>query len=189
MVPHLGGPSAHPYQPTGYYGFLNFPKREYEADADWNQYRRGVYTHWQRQYVHPMLKAFDAPSREECTAERPISNTPLAALALLNDPTFVEAARVLAARTLAEGGEDVDSRLRWAWRRVVSREPTTEELTLLRELLEQDRAEYVVDPAAADALLSIGLAPVPEGVDRVELAAWTSVARALLNLNEVVTRN
>jgi len=189
LVPHLGGPSARPYQPAGYYKFLNFPTREYRPDEDWNQYRRGVYTHWQRQFVQPMLRAFDAPSREECTAERPISNTPLAALALLNDPTFVEAARVLAARTLAEGGTATDDRLRWAWRQVVSHEPSSEELTLLRSLLEQDRAEYAVDPAAADALLSIGLAPLPEGVDHVELAAWTGACRALLNLNEAATRN
>lgn len=189
LVPHLGGPSARPYQPAGYYKFLNFPTREYQPDADWNQYRRGVYTHWQRQFVQPMLRAFDAPSREECTAERPVSNTPLAALALLNDPTFVEAARALAARTLAQGGGSTEDRLRWAWRRVVSREPSPEELTLLRDLLKRDRSEYSADPPAAAALLSTGLAPLPERVDTAELAAWTSVCRALLNLNESVTRN
>src|SRR5690606_27655355 len=111
-----------------YYRHLNFPTREYHADTDWKQYRRGVYTHWQRQFVHPTLKAFDAPSREECTAERPISNTPLAALALLNDPSFVEASRVLAARAMHERGADIQSRVRWMWREVLSRDATSEEV-------------------------------------------------------------
>src|SRR5438874_3804443 len=121
LVLDVGGPSAKPYQPAGYYRHLNFPAREYKADADARQWRRGVYTHWQRQYLHPMLKAFDAPTREECTAQRPISNTPLAALTLLNDPSFVEAARVLAARLLREGGTTEAERVRWAWRTVLSR--------------------------------------------------------------------
>ncbi len=91
----VGGESMKPYQPAGYYRHLNFPKRKYVSDKDAKQYRRGVYVHWQRQYLHPMLKAFDAPTREECTAQRPRSNTPLAALVLLNDPTFIECSRVL----------------------------------------------------------------------------------------------
>src|SRR5207237_8438382 len=99
-----GGPTARRRQPAGDYRPLTSPAREYKADADARQWRRGVYTHWQRQYLHPMLKAFDAPTREECTAQRPRSNTPLGALVLLNDPTFTEAARVLGQRTLREGG-------------------------------------------------------------------------------------
>ncbi len=94
LVHQVGGRSAKPYQPAGLLRHLNFPTREYQADVDENQYRRGVYTHWQRQFLHPAMQAFDAPAREECTAERPRSNTPLAALVLLNDPSYVEAARV-----------------------------------------------------------------------------------------------
>lgn len=188
LVSELGGESAKPYQPAGYYRHLNFPEREYQADTDANQYRRGVYTHWQRQFVQPMLRAFDAPSREECTAERPISNTPLAALAALNDPSFVEASRVLAAHAI-EAESDESARLQWMWRRVLSRDATSEELSLLKRLVDQDRAEYAAEPKAADELLTVGLAPVPEDVDHVELAAWTSAARALLNLNEAMTRN
>ena len=94
LVPDIGGDSVKPYQPSGYYHHLNFPPRKYQQHSDERIYRRSVYIHWQRQFLHPMLKAFDAPSREECTAERPQSNTPVAALNLLNDPTFVEAARV-----------------------------------------------------------------------------------------------
>ncbi len=189
LVERLGGPSARPYQPDGYYALLNFPKRTYEAHRDDNQYRRGVYVHWQRQYLHPMLRAFDAPSREECTAQRPVTNTPLAALTLLNDPTFVEAARVLAARILREGGSTEEARLRWAWRVAVSRAPDPRETASLARLYRSNREVYAADPAAAKALLGTGLAPVPADLDPVDLAAWTAVARALLNLSETITRN
>src|SRR5262249_54534403 len=131
LVPKLGGPSARPYQPDGYYAYLNFPKRTYRADTGESQYRRGLYTHWQRQFLHPMPKAFDARSREECTAQRPVSNTPLQALALLNDPSFVEAARALAARIVREGGGTEADRVRRAWRAVLSRPPSEREAAVL----------------------------------------------------------
>ena len=99
---------------------LIFPKRVYKADAD-SQHRRGVYMHWQRQFLHPMLRAFDAPTREECTAQRPVSNTPLAALTLMNDPTFVEAAKGFAVRILSEGGTTRTERLTWAWQAALGR--------------------------------------------------------------------
>ncbi len=100
LVRRVGGRSVRPYQPAGYYAHLNFPRRTYQADTDDNVWRRTVYTHWQRTFLHPSLKAFDAPTREECTADRPRSNTPIQSLVLLNDPIYVEAARSLAARTL-----------------------------------------------------------------------------------------
>src|SRR5205823_245961 len=109
LDPEVGGPSARPYQPAGYYVNLNFPVRDYVAHRDERQYRRGVYTHWQRTFLHPMLANFDAPSREECWADRAVSNTPQQALTLLNDPSFVEAARVFAERLLlnpAVNGDD-----------------------------------------------------------------------------------
>src|SRR6185295_13559653 len=96
LSPRIGGPSAKPYQPRGYWSHLNFPVREYESDHGESQYRRGLYTYWCRTFLHPSLLAFDAPTREECTVNRPRSNTPLQALVLLNDPTYVEAARVFA---------------------------------------------------------------------------------------------
>lgn len=188
LVDRLGGESARPYQPARYYQYLNFPKREYKADSDDNQYRRGVYIHWQRQYLHPMLKAFDAPSREECTARRPTSNTPLAALALLNDPSFVEAARVFAARILREGGSSDMDRIRWAWKTALSRDATADEIGPLLTLLLTNRTTYATSIEAADRLLAVGLAPKPADVDPVELATWTSLARALLNLHETITR-
>lgn len=188
LVDRIGGRKGHPYQPAGYYKHLNFPRRDYKADDDEYQYRRGVYVHWQRQYLHPMLKAFDAPSREECTARRPISNTPLGALALLNDPTFIEAARGLAAIVLREPLESDVERLRFAWRRLIGREPDEGELHLVKALLESNRNEYRQSPEAAGKLLSIGLAPIPADADKVELAAWTAVMRALFNLHETITR-
>lgn len=189
LIDQIGGPSAKPYQPTGYYAHLNFPRRVYTAHMDENQYRRGVYVHWQRMFLHPMLRAFDAPSREECTAQRSISNTPLAALTLMNDPTFVEAARVLAANILSHGGTTDTSRITWAWRRVLSRHPSDAEVAVVAKLLQQNRETYRSNPAGADALLNVGLAENPDHLDKPELAAWAAVARAILNLNETITRN
>lgn len=184
------GPSAKPYQPEGYYRHLNFPKRTYRSDKEIRQWRRGVYMHWQRMFLHPMLKAMDAPSREECTAERPRSNTPNAALVLLNDPTFVEAARVFAARILTEQPEaDFAARFERASRLALSRSPDEEELRLMEALYRKTRGEYGSKPEEARVLLATGLAPVPEQLDPVELASWTAVTRALLNLNETITRN
>jgi hypothetical protein len=189
LVPTIGGASARPYQPGGYYKHLNFPVREYEPHADQQQWRRGVYTHWQRQYLHPMLMAFDAPTREECTAERPRSNTALAALVLLNDPTFTEAAKVFAARILVEGGGATSERLNFAFRHAASRPADEEEQRVLGEFHAQSLAYYRDQPEEVDGLLGVGLAKAPNNLDRTELAAWTMVARAILNLNEVITRN
>lgn len=189
LVPTLGGDSVRPYQPAGYYKHLNFPEREYEANTDDRQWRRGVYTHWQRQYLHPMLKAFDAPSREECTVQRPRSNTSLAALALLNDPSFAEAARAFAGRILREGGATTDDRLNFAFREAASRTADAEEQQVLSDLLARSTSYYENNPEAAEKLLGIGLAPRPKNMNPVELASWTIVARTVLNLNEVITRN
>jgi len=188
FVPAVGGESVRPYQPAGYYRHLNFPLREYVADTDDRQWRRGVYMHWQRQYLHPMLKAFDAPSREECTAQRACSNTAPAALVLLNDPTFVEAARAFAGRTLSEGGSTDQDRLTFAVRQATSREIEATERRLLDDLLQQSRRYYEEHTAAADKLLKIGNSPVSSAMDKRELASWTIVARTLLNMSEVVTR-
>jgi hypothetical protein len=133
--------------------------------------------------------AFDAPSREECCAERPRSNIPQQALALLNDPTYVEAARVFAARIVREGGDGADARIRWAWRQALGRSPREDEREVAAALLTQHREQLAADPASADELLRVGQSPLPVEVDRVELAAWTSVARLVLNLHETIVRN
>lgn len=188
LVEQIGGPSVRPYQPAGYYAQLNFPRRTYQADGGDAQYRRGLYTHWQRTFLHPMLKAFDAPSREECTALRAKSNTPLQALVLLNDPTFVEAARVFAERIMNEGGETAEARLQWAHRTVVSRAPSESVRETLLALHQQHLADYENDLEAAEQLIATGNAAVPKDLPVAELAAWTSVARVLLNLHETITR-
>jgi hypothetical protein len=188
LVPTIGGPSVHPYQPAGYYRHLNFPQREYAADTDGRQWRRGVYMHWQRQYLHPALKAFDAPSREECTAERPRSCIAPAALVTLNDPSFVEAARVFAAHVLQEGGVTTTDRLNFAFRQATSRTPDDAERQLLENLLQRSQAYYEQNDVV-DELLNVGIAKLPTDIDKRELAAWTLVARAILNSGEVITRN
>lgn len=185
LVDRRGGPSVKPPQPEGYYRHLNFPPRSYRPDMGDDARRRGVYVHWQRQFLHPMLRAFDAPTRESCTAQRTISNTPLAALVLLNDPVFLDAARGLA-RTTA-GIEDDRDRLVHAWRRAVVRPPSESEVAVLERLLAESRRSFASDPGRAAALS--GEAPDPANPeDVVELAAWTQVARALLNLHETYTR-
>jgi hypothetical protein len=156
--------------------------------------------HWQRQYLHPMLRAFDAPSREECTARRETSNTPQAALVLLNDPTFLEAARHLAGRVLRqeqlvdarEQGVRDRERLAWLGQELLQREWSAEETAALERYLAAAREEYR-DEAPAQALLGVGwrdrgpVASAP-AVSPGEWAAWTSVCRVVLNLGEVLTR-
>ena len=188
LAPKIGGPSVKPYQPKGYYSNLNFPKRTYVHDKGENQYRRGLYTHWQRTFLHPSMMAFDAPSRQECTAERATSNTPMQALTLLNDPSYVETARVLAARIIREGGESVTDRINWAYQWTLSRLPQPQELEIITSLYEKHEAEYTTNPDAAGALIATGEAPATEGLEPDELAAWTSVARVVLNLHETITR-
>lgn len=188
LVRDVGGHSVKPYQPAGYWAHLNFPTRKWEKDHGENVYRRGLYTHWQRTFLHPSLLAFDAPSREECTAERPRSNTPQQALVLLNDPTYVEAARVFAERIIRQGGNTDDERLAFAFRRALSRPPTSQERQILTSLRKKHLDEYNTDKQAADQLLGIGDRPRPNDVDSAELAAWTSVTRVILNLPESIIR-
>jgi hypothetical protein len=189
LVRKVGGRSVNPYQPAGYWENLNFPTREWEPSTDENQWRRGLYTWWQRSYMHPSLLAFDAPSREECTAERTRSNIPQQALVLLNDPTYVEAARVFAARILNECSGDADQRIAWAWREATARTPLPEEIATVREVLDKHAAQFAADPASASAYVKTGLAPQPAKLDPAELAAWTDVARIILNLHETITRS
>jgi hypothetical protein len=189
LVRTIGGPSVKPYQPDGYWENLNFPPRGYPADAGEKQYRRGLYTWWQRSFLHPSMLAFDAPSREECCAERTRSNIPQQALALLNDPTYVEAARAFAARIMKECAGSPEERMAWAWKQSLQRLPRVEEMETVMPLYRQQLAAYQADPPAADALLKVGFAPAPTDLDKPELAAWTHVARVLLNLHETITRN
>lgn len=189
LEPRIGGPSVKPYQPEGYYRHLNFPKRTYSHDTDKRQWRRGLYVHWQRQFLHPMMRAFDAPSREECTAMRPRSNTSLAALTLLNDPTFVEAARGLAERILLSDSENVTERLAFGFQCATSRYPTDQEVTVLKHTFEQSRDHFIMHPTAAKEIISVGHFESHSKLAVAEQAAWINVARSLLNLGETTMRN
>ena len=182
----LGGPSVFPYQPEGYYANIQFPNRKYIADTGDREYRRGLYMHWQRTFLHPMLANFDAPSREDAICTRNLSNTPQQALTLLNDPEFVEAARVLAEKTLAASASD-DGRLEFVFQRALCRSPKQNERQSLAAFLTEQRAYYAAHKDDADKLIHIGIAPVAR-VDETELAAWATVCRVVLNLHETITR-
>jgi len=189
LVKQFGGPSVRPYQPEGYLAALNFPKREWSASHGSDLYRRAVYTHWQRTFLHPSLLNFDAPTREECTVNRVNSNTPLQALDLLNDPIFVEAARVFAENILDQGGKTIDAQLSWAFERSLERKPDAVEMKALRDVYHNAALHFETDRKGAAGLLAIGEAPVPAGMKTQDLAAMTSVARVILNLHEAITRD
>jgi hypothetical protein len=185
----LGGPSIKPYQPAGYYVNLNFPERDYTASSGSDQYRRGLYMHWQRTFMHPMLAGFDAPSRELCTADRYMSNSPQQALTLLNDPSFVEAAKAFAIRLQREksGASDAE-KIQHAFQLALSRDPKVEELPSLLEFLNTQRTAYQAKPEEAQALLKVGLFEAGSDQSPVELASWTHLCRVILNLHETITR-
>lgn len=184
----IGGPSVKPYQPAGYYEALQFPSRDYVSETDERQWRRGVYTHWQRTFLHPMMANFDAPARDECAAARTDSNTPQQALTLLNDPAFVEAARVFAARILKESGSsETSDRLSFAYRAALNREPKEQEAASLAAFLKEQQTYFTANPDEASKLIAVGIAPAAS-LAAAEHAAWTQVARVLLNTHESITR-
>ena len=189
LVRRVGGVSVRPYQPAGYYAHLNFPKRTYKHGSGEDLWRRTVYTHWQRQFLHPSLMAFDAPSREECTVERARSNTPLAALVLMNDPIYVEAARAFAERVLREASKDTAKRLSFVFQQALLREPRPAEARVLTELLGKYQTGFGVDSKEAQALIQIGERVTPKDLDPIELAAWTGLCRVVINTHEFITRN
>lgn len=186
---YVGGPSIFPYQPAGHYVNIQFPNRTYVDGRDFRQYRRGVYMHWQRSFLHPMLVNFDAPARDECTADRPQSNSPQQALTLLNDPVFVEASHAMASRVLAtKSGAEFDAVLDYAFLSAVSREPNAKERQALRELHLRQLAYYNENPSEAEKTISVGNTPSVSTTDLANLAAWTQVCRVILNLHETITR-
>lgn len=192
LVREPGGRSVNPYQPAGYwsdsYKSVGRPHKYVQSQGD-DLYRRGMYTFWKRTFLHPSLMAFDAPSREACEARRPISNTPLQALVLLNDPTYVEAARAFAIRALNDGGSTPNERIIWIMRQAVGRRPQPAEIAALSELFAAQRVRYQTNASDAKALAGVGDFPIPVNVDLAELAAWTAITRVVLNLHETITRN
>src|ERR1035438_5062040 len=188
LAQQFGGPSVRPYEPEGYLAAMNFPKREYSASRGADLYRRALYTEWQRTFLHPKLLTFDAPTREECTVNRVSSNTPLQALDLMNDPIFVESARVFAENIVRQGGPAFDRQLDWAFERALNRTPGKEERQILKDLYRKNLERFRASPESAAQLMSVGEAP-HAGAAEPEMAAMALVARAILNLHETITRN
>ena len=188
---HVGGPPVKPFQPIGYYANLQFPDRDYTVSTRGDQYRRGLYTHWQRTFLHPGLAAFDAPSREEACPVRNEANTPQQALTLLNDPVYVEAARGLANLMYAAikpGTGSDNARLDWLMQRVRGASPSGTERNQLKTILAESRKSYTINQIPGRDMLRTGSLPSRLDVDPIELAAYTNVCRVLLNLHETITR-
>lgn len=179
-----------PYQPEGLWEELAGGAFEvYTQGHGEDLYRRSLYVYRKRTVPHPSMATFDAPSWEICQVKRPTTNTPLQALALLNDVVYVEAARKFAERTMKEGGTSADSRLTYAFRLATGRRPMTAELASLRTSLENYVTRFRQSPSAAEELLEHGESPRDKSLDSAELAAHTAIASVLLNLDESVSKN
>jgi hypothetical protein len=194
LVGTIGGPSVRPYQPKGLweevsFGIKTYGAQQYEQDHGEALYRRSMYTFWKRSCPPPSLATFDAPDREICTVRRERTNTPLQALVLLNDPIYVEAARSLAQRVMREGGDSNTERAAYAFRMATGRRPTAAESAVLLEELQERLIEFTQDREAATRLLAIGDSKADTSLEVGELAAWTMVARLVLNLDETITKS
>lgn len=184
--------SFFPYQPSPYWtrsDKIMYGSRHmiWATSEEQSQYHRSLYTFWKRQNIHPTMLAFDAPTRQECTAKRNVTNTPGQALALLNDPIFVEAARVLATEICREPKLSDAERVELAFRRTLQRPPSTSETNVLTRLVSGQRNYYHDHPHEAEALTQVGQAPLTGG-QAPEIAAWTAVTRTVLNLHEFLNR-
>lgn len=186
LVERIGGPSVKPYQPGDLWKEL--ASVEYVQDHGESLYRRSIYTFWKRTVAPPTMITFDAAGRETCTVRETRTNTPLQALALLNETTFVEAARMLAQRVMLEGEASPEARIELAFRLVTARRPHPAEREILLEGFKTHLARYRAEPDAAAQLLSAGEAPRDERLDASELAAYAAVASVILNLDETVTK-
>ena len=186
LVDKVGGESVRPYQPEGLWLELsNFSHilLEYEPDEGDGLYRRSMYTFIRRTSPPPFLNIFDAPSRDRCTIQREVTNTPLQALVLLNDPQFLEMARVLAQQSMESAG-DLDEMLSMAFRRITSRHPTTDELDIFRNLYAEEKRRFRNSPEEASQYLSVGEYPIPDEINRAELAAFSVVTHTMFNQDE-----
>jgi hypothetical protein len=187
----VGGPSVFPYHPAGLWeemAWADAPHKTWMQDHGDNLYRRGLYTFWKRSLVHPAMSIFDAPTRNTCAFARPTTNTPLQSFVTLNEPSFIEAARGLAGRTLAECIGPTSERIHHLYELTLSRPPSEEESLELQNLYEKTLKRFEADSTAAEQFISVGEIPNPEGAKVEEYAAWTIVAQAVLNLDETTTK-
>jgi hypothetical protein len=190
LVKTIGGPSVKPYQPEGLWAAITSGRHltKYEADKGDALYRRSLYTFWKRTVPPPYMITFDVPERNACTVRRQKTSTPLQSLNLMNDPQFVEAARMFAERMIIEGGSDPEQRIRFAFRLATARFPEEQELHTLLSLFRRQLKRYQERSAAADTLLSVGDYRKDKELDSTELAAYTLVANTILNLYETLTK-
>jgi hypothetical protein len=192
LVDEIGGPGVKPPQPEGLWeavGFVGSNTQYFKADVEHEKiHRRSLYTFWKRTSPPPQLTTLDAPSRESCVVRRERTNTPLAALLLLNDPQYIEAARVLAQRSLLEAAGEKQQVAARMLELSLLREPTEKEISRLVEVFDASLARYQQDAEASKQLLAVGIAPVSDELDRAELAAWTLAANVVLNLDELLTK-
>ena len=185
-----GGPGVKPYQPPGLWAEVSLggnPK--FVQDKGDKLYRRSLYTYWKRSSPPPAMQIFDAPTRETCVLKRPVTNTPLQALAAMNDVQMVEASRHFAERILGEGGDSPETRAKFAFEAATARVPNSREASAILEVYRDSLEKYRAEPELATELLSAGESPRNESLDPADHAAWTLVASLILNLDEVLTRN
>lgn len=189
LVDKIGGPSVKPYQPAGLWKAVTYDgDREYVQGKEDALYRRSLYTFWKRQSPPPNMLVFDATTRETCTVQRSRTNTPLQALALMNDPIFVEAARRLAERMMNLPKADAAARVEFAFQSATARKPTPDEVTILFGIFDVQQTAYLKMPGSATRLLSVGDSKRDELLESATLAAWTTVASMILSLDETVTK-
>ncbi len=192
LTPKIGGPSVKPYQPPGLWEAIAYGERftaqRYEQDHGDKLYRRSMYTFWKRTLPPASLATFDAPDREFCVARRSRTNTPLQALVLMNDPTYVEAARFFGQKIIRQGGDTLRDRIVYAFRWAVARPPSDAEIAVIEKVYRRQRERFAVDITAAMALITQGESNAADDVNVVDLAAWTAVANMILNLDETITR-
>jgi hypothetical protein len=192
LVGKIGGPAVKPYHPPGLYEQVvaqrDNPKATYQQGSGEDLHRRSLYTYWKRSVPHPAMMLFDAPFREVCAMRRTRSNTPLQALNLMNDPTYVEAARFLAQRMIREGGASAESRLVHGFRLLLARDPSPQERKVLTAALERTIADFQRDPESAKQLLTVGESKTEASISPADLAAYTTLASTLFNLDETITK-
>jgi hypothetical protein len=180
----IGGPSVKPYQPEGVWDFGVLVSGNYEVDSGADLYRRSMYTYIRRTTPHPAMLAFDAPNRLVCIAKRENTNTPLQALVLLNDPQFVEAARVLAQRMQLEGGKTLEDQTQYGFRLLCGRKPDAKEMELMKEQYQFAVDRFKQNPKSADELLKVGEYPIDKNLDKIQTAALAMVANTIMNFDE-----
>jgi hypothetical protein len=189
LVEQLGGPSVRPYQPEGLYKDMLFSNMtNYAQDKGEGLWRRSLYTFWKRTVMPPAMQVFDASSREYCIVRETRTNTPLQALNLMNDTTYVEAARVMAERMMKEGGTNAEDRVALGLRLAAGRQPDKTETRLLLNQWDTQLAYFRGHPQEAAQLLSVGTKPYDKRLNVEELAAYSVVASLILNLDEVITK-